>query len=83
MCVKPARAKRCFCCAQVISISDPNERDVCHTLELRIHECALQSLCCRTMLLPPQRLTGAYQASMLAEKAPFPVLSLLVLLRCK
>ena len=27
-------------CAQVMSISDPNERDVCHTLELRIHECA-------------------------------------------
>jgi len=27
-------------CVQVMSISDPNERDVCHTLELRIHECA-------------------------------------------
>ncbi len=35
-----AGAGRQFAAAQVVSISDPNERDVCHTLELRIHECA-------------------------------------------
>lgn len=64
-----------FCCAQVISISDPNERDVCHTLEVRIHEYAPSIPLLPRMLLPPQRLTGAYQASSLADMAPFPVLS--------
>ncbi len=37
---RSAHSLRPGCGAQVMSISDPNERDVCHTLELRIHECA-------------------------------------------
>lgn len=75
MCFEPGTSQEMFCCAQVISISDPNERDVCHTLELRIHECALVSLCCRRLLLPMQRLSGAYQSSVSADMAPSPVLS--------
>ncbi len=38
-----------YAAAQVVSISDPNERDVCHTLELRIHECARAVLLCAAL----------------------------------
>ena len=51
-----------YAVAQVISISDPNERDVCHTLELRIHECVLGVFHSASRCLLPAVVTDGHGA---------------------